>query len=258
VAKRSASAQALPSDSVCPGLHSTEGGNRIVWWDPNQLNLRVLAKEGVRQQKLLAHSAEANQSIEAHARWKARREEQVRQGSRPTVLALPITDLATGRSAEPEPALVEATDIPRGNRPRGPRFGTLVHAVLAHVPLDAERPRVSALCQALARLTGATDDETAASIDAVLAALAHPRLCAARASTQARREVAVTQALGDGTLAEGIIDLAYLADEGWIIIDFKTDATVDPRGVYASQLHRYVEAVKRATGLAASGVLLQV
>jgi ATP-dependent helicase/nuclease subunit A len=256
VAKRTASAQTLPGDSVCPGLHTTEGGNRIVWWDPTQLELHVRAKEGVRQQKLLAHSATANQSIEAHARWKSRREQQVLHGSRPSVLALPITDLAKGASAEP--ALVEATDIPRRSRPRGPRFGTLVHAVLAQVPLDAERPRVLALCEALARLTGATPEETAASIDAVLATLTHPRLSAARASPQVRREVAVAHVLDDGTLAEGVIDLAYLSDSGWIIIDFKTDETVDPRGVYAAQLHRYVEAVKLATGLATSGVLLQV
>ena len=256
VAKRTASAQTLSSDSVWPGRHATEGGNHVVWWDPGQLELRVLAKEGVRQQKLLAHSASANQSIEAHARWKAQRQQQVLQGSHPSVLALPITDLAKGPAAEA--ALVEATDIPRRNRPRGPRFGTLVHAVLAQVPLAAERPRVAALCEALSRLTGATADETAASIDAVLAALAHPRLSAARTSTQVRREVAVTQLLDDGTLAEGIVDLAYLSDNEWIIVDFKTDETVDPRGTYATQLHRYVEAVKRATGSKASGVLLQV
>jgi ATP-dependent helicase/nuclease subunit A len=256
VAKRTASAEALPSDSVCPGLHATEGGNQVVWWDPSRLKLRVLAKEGVRQQKLLAPSPAANQSVEAHARWKARREQRVLQGSRPTVLALPITELA--RDLAPEPALVEATDIPRRDRPRGPRFGTLVHAVLARVPLDAERPRVAALCEALARLTGATQDETVASIDAVLAALAHPRLSAARASAQVRREVAVSQVLDDGTLAEGIIDLAYLSDGGWLVVDFKTDEVIDARGGYATQLHRYVEAVKRATGLEASGVLLQV
>lgn len=256
VAKRTANAQTLPTDSICPGLHTTEGGNHVVWWDPSQLKLRVLAKEGVRQQKLLAHSATANQSIDAHARWKARRDQQVVQGSRPTVLALPITELAKGPSAET--ALVETTDIQRLGRPRGPRFGTLVHAVLAQVPLDAERPRISALCESLSRLTGATREETAASIDAVLAALAHPRLSAARASPQVRREVAVAEVLDDGTLAEGIIDLAYLSDGGWIIVDFKTDERVDARGGYATQLHRYVEAVKRATGLKASGVLLQV
>ena len=256
VARRTASAQTLPSDSVGPGLHTTEGGNPVVWWDPSRLVLRVLAKEGVRQQKLLAHSAEANQSIEAHARWKARRAQQVEQGSRPTVLAAPITDLAQGPCAEP--ALVEATDVARLGRPRGPRFGTLVHAVLAQVPLDAERPRVAALCEALARLTGAPQDETVAALDAVLAALAHPRIRAARGATEARREVAVAQVLDDGTLAEGIIDLAYLSDTGWVIVDFKTDQTVDARGSYAAQLRRYVEAVKQATGREACGVLLQV
>lgn len=256
VAKRTASAQALPEDSVAPGGHRTEGGNTVVWWDPHQLGLRVVAKEGVRQQKLLKHSAQANQSIEAHASWKARRAEEVAQGSRPTVRALPVTDLA--RRASAEPALVEKTDLVRGGRPRGPRFGTLVHAVLAHVPLDAERPRVAALCEALARLTEATAEEAAAAVDAVLAALAHPRLQRARSSPQVRREVAVTQVLEDGALAEGIIDFAYLTDAGWIVVDFKTDEVVDPAGAYADQLRRYVDAVKRATGAAATGVLLQV
>jgi ATP-dependent exoDNAse (exonuclease V) beta subunit len=49
-----------------------------------------------------------------------------------------------------------------------------------------------------------------------------------------------------------------LSDREWIIVDFKTDETVDARGSYANQLYRYVAAVKRATGLDASGVLLQV
>ncbi|MDF3064964.1 MAG: ATP-dependent nuclease, subunit [Polyangiaceae bacterium] len=256
VAKRTASAQTLPSDSVAPGLHTTEGGSRAVWWDPSQLKLRVYAKEGVRQQKLLAHSPDANQSIEAHARWKARRQQEVVRGSKPSVAALPITALAQGPSAAP--ALVETTDIVRGNRPRGPRFGTLVHAVLAHVPLNAERHCIAPLCEALARLTGATSEEAASAIDAVLAALAHPRLAAARASEQVRREVAVTQVLEDGTLAEGIIDLAYLSRSGWVIVDFKTDEVVDPLGTYANQLRQYVEAVKQATGVEAQGVLLQV
>ena len=64
--------------------------------------------------------------------------------------------------------------------------------------------------------------------------------------------------LDDGTLAEGIIDLAYLCGEQWTILDFKTDEVVDPRGVYANQLRRYVEAVRRATGMQACGILLQV
>lgn len=256
VLKRTASAQALPGDSVAPGLHTTEGGNKVVWWDPSHLKLKVFAKEGVRQQKLLAHSSDASQSIEAHARWKARRAEEVRRGARPSLLARPITDLAQATAAAP--ALVEAVAGRRSARPRGPRFGTLVHAILAHAPLDAEAARLAALSSALGRLLGAPPEEISAAADAVMAALSHARLREARAALELRREVAVSEILADGTLAEGIIDLAYLTETGWTIVDFKTDEVIDPRGPYADQLRRYVEAVSRATGLPSTGVLLQV
>jgi ATP-dependent exoDNAse (exonuclease V) beta subunit len=256
VAKRSGSAQATPEDSVAPGLHVTEGGNRVVWWDPSQLKLQVVAKEGIRQQKLLSPSPEANQSVEAHARWKARRELTAAQGSRPSLLARPITALSQDSTGAT--ALVETTDVSRRGRPRGARFGTLVHAVLAQVPLEAERARVVAVSEALARLIGATREEATSAVDAVLAALAHPRLVEARASKDLRREVATSTVLEDGTVAEGVVDLAYRTDAGWVVVDFKTDEAVETEGPYAEQLRRYVDAVARATGEKASGVLLRV
>lgn len=256
VVKRTASAQAQTEDSVAPGLHFTEGGNPVVWWDPSKLKLGMSTKEGVRQQKLLAPSNAATQSIEAYSRWKARRAQTVAQGSRPSVLAVPITELARGSAGVA--AVVEATDIARRGRPRGARFGTLVHAILAQIPLDADCPRVSSACDVLSRIIGATAEESVFAIDAVMAALDHPRLCQARSATETRREVAVSYVLEDGTLAEGIVDLAYRIETGWIVVDFKTDGIVDEGGAYAEQLHHYVEAVRRATGGAVSGVLLQV
>ncbi|HYO97072.1 MAG TPA: UvrD-helicase domain-containing protein [Polyangiaceae bacterium] len=256
VAERSASAQAMPEDSVAPGLHVTEAGNRVVWWDPCALKLHVVAKEGVRQQKLLAPSPDANQSVEAHARWRARREQTVAEGSRPSVSARSITALS--RDASGAAAVVESTDVARQGRPRGARFGTLVHAVLAQVPLDAERSGIVAACAALSRLTGASSEEAASAVDAVVAALAHPRLCQARSSKDVRREVAISRVLDDGTLVEGIIDLAYRTQTGWVVVDFKTDQNVETAGVYAEQLRQYVDAVQRATGESASGVLLRV
>jgi ATP-dependent helicase/nuclease subunit A len=256
VAKRSASAQASPDDSVAPGLHVTEAGNAVVWWDPCKLKLHVVAKEGIRQQKLLSPSPEANQSVEAHARWKARRERTVTQGSRPSLLARPITALA--QESTGAIALVETTEVARRGRPRGARFGTLVHAVLAQVPLDAERSRIQAVSDALARLIGATHEEASSAVDAVMAALAHPRLADARASKDLRREVATSTVLEDGTVAEGVIDLAYRTEAGWVVIDFKTDEMVETEGAYAEQLRRYVEAIERATGEKTSGLLLRV
>ena len=63
----------------------------------------------------------------------------------------------------------------------------------------------------------------------------------------------------DGTLAEGVVDLAFREAEGWVVVDFKTDRELaERREVYAAQVALYVEAVAAATGLAARGVLLQV
>ena len=48
---------------------------------------------------------------------------------------LPLLDLADIR--------IEVVDVPRvTGRPFGPRFGTLVHATLATVPLDADEATV--------------------------------------------------------------------------------------------------------------------
>lgn len=256
VAKRTASVLATPDDSVAPGLHQSEAGNPVVWWDPSVLELRVVVTEGVRQQKLLSPSPRATQSVEAHARWREQREATVIKGSQPSLVARTVTELAqelTGATA-----LVESTEVERKGRPRGARFGTLVHALLAHTPLDAGRSRVAALGDALARLVGATSEEQQHAIEAVLAALAHPRLLEARQSSDVRREVAVSQVLEDDTLAEGVIDLVYRTERSWIVVDFKTDEVVEPEGPYAEQVARYVAAIERATGEKALGVLLRV
>ena len=93
---------------------------------------------------------------------------------------------------------------------------------------------------------------------AALAALAHPQLRAAARSPDARREVVVTEQRHDGSIAEGVIDLAYRTESEWIVVDFKTDEVVPTNGAYAEQLRLYVAALQRATGEPARGVLLQV
>jgi len=257
VAQRTASAPATSEDSVAPGAHVTEAGNAVVWWDPCALKLRVTASEGVRQQKLLAPSPRATASIEAHSRWKARRERTIAHGARATLIARPITELARSATAKAV-ALVETTRASREGRPRGARFGTLVHSVLAYVPLAAERPQIAQLCEALGRLAGASRDEVTFAVEAVFAALAHPRLQAARLAKEVRREVAIAQRLEDGSLAEGVIDLAYRDEAGWVVVDFKTDVFVETRGAYAEQLSLYVQCLTAATGEPTRGVLLTV
>ena len=62
-----------------------------------------------------------------------------------------------------------------------------------------------------------------------------------------------------GRLMEGIIDLAFVEDNTWVIVDFKTDADVSKqRDQYSRQLQWYASALSRLTGLPARGYLLGV
>jgi len=258
VLTRSAQTQATPEDAVAPGLHRSQSGSPVVWWDPKTLRLRAPPLGGVRQQKLLAESARSAEGIAQYAQWLERRRATLEVGSRPSVVAHTMTELSKQPFAAPATAVVESTGVSREGRPRGKRFGTLVHAVLAHAPFDADRQALTALSSSLSRLIGALEAETACAVDAAAAALSHPRLRAAALSADARREVVVAERRSDGSIAEGVIDLAYRTESEWVVVDFKTDEVVPTNGVYAEQLRLYVEALQRATGEPARGVLLQV
>ena len=113
------------------------------------------------------------------------------------------------------------------------------------------------------RILGATDEEVEAAIETVARAIVHPllrRAAQAAAAKRYRRECPVAIRLDDGTLVEGVVDAAFFQDgEGWTVLDFKTDAEIAGRlEEYRRQVSLYVEAVARATGAAARGVLLRV
>jgi ATP-dependent exoDNAse (exonuclease V) beta subunit len=148
-------------------------------------------------------------------------------------------------------------------RPHGKRFGTLTHAVLAQIPLDAPSAAVRAAAGVHGRLLGATDLEIDAAAVTVVAALAHPLLRrASRARPGCRREVPVMLVQDDGSLVEGIVDLAFREPEGppeWIVVDYKTDLELAGRLVeYEEQVRLYARAVSAATGERARGVLFRI
>ena len=151
----------------------------------------------------------------------------------------------------------------RPERPGGVRFGQLVHAVLATVPLDAPEADIAAVVDVQARLLSAPPEEAAASRDTVLRVLGHDLLHRARqAATRGmcRREAPVTRTLGDGALVEGIVDLAFEEKGSWTVIDYKTDREIAAGGEdrYRRQLALYVEAIGEATGARATGVLVRI
>ncbi|MGH0029015.1 MAG: UvrD-helicase domain-containing protein [Myxococcota bacterium] len=238
------------------GLHS------VVWWDPNVLALDVQGDVGLRQTRIL-ETDESGVVVEKgtrdHERWRDARAARLERGAQPSLRTASVTELAEQAPALGASIPVEQVERGAAGRPHGKRFGTLVHAVLAVVDLDAGPAEVEAAAHLQGRLVGAGPEEVAAAVEATRAALAHPLLRRAATSDALRRETPVLLAGDDGGLAEGVVDLAFREAGRWTVVDFKTDVELGTRrDVYAAQVQRYVDAVAKATGEPAEGLLLVV
>ena len=195
-----------------------------------------------------------------HDAWQATRVEVRERARRPSSVVETATEQATLQkgAGAPRPEVLRTT-VERAGRPGGKRFGILVHAALAVVPLDADDAAIARVTAVQGRLVGSPANEVDAAKAAVRAALQHDIFQRARASSDVRRECAIQRAVDDGTIVEGVVDLAFLDGDQWLVVDFKTDAELGERlDVYATQLHVYTEALTRATGGKARAVLLSV
>jgi ATP-dependent helicase/nuclease subunit A len=267
---------------VTPGLHVPEAGaHRVVWWDPGILQLDARETMGLRQSKLLEadkQNERSDRGTHEYEAWRERREEIIAAGSRPALRVASATELAISGALPtmPEAAEIEIERVARvSERPRGKRFGTLVHAILAHLALDAEATAIAAQASFFGRALDATPNEVRAAIATVANALASPLMRRAAAATIVRREAPLLLKLetianlGEGanaptsTMVEGVADLAFVEDrEGvarWIVVDFKTDFELERRvNEYRTQLALYLRAITRATAMPAAGYLLLI
>ena len=269
----------LLESSIKPGLHRPEQGpHGVVWWDPRTLEPpEVEGNFGLRQAEILQENGEASsESLRRYNEWKARRDATLKTGQRLEFEVFTVTE------ATEAPAHLQAqidVDIleKRADRPQGPRFGTLVHTILRDVDLGAAssadgdrtargertekngREEVARLAKVHGRVLGALPDEVEAAVEAVSAALEHALLRRARAATRCHRELPIMVKTDGGRLLEGNIDLAFLEDGAWTVVDFKSDADHPSREPqYRRQLEWYVFALSRITGLPARGWLLGV
>jgi ATP-dependent exoDNAse (exonuclease V) beta subunit len=256
------------AQTVSPGLHQFDAESRepydVVWWDPSALNLGVEAPFGLRRQELIAKDV-APEVVAAGQRayigWRDARDEALKAGTQPSVRVRTATEWAVASGSEAS-ELVEVVRLDAApGRPSGTRFGTLVHAVLATVPLDASPATVHAITATQSRVVGATADESSAARGVVEAALRHPLFDAARTAVSegtCLRETPVTLTVGD-QLVEGTVDFAFQTADGTTVIDFKTDR-VD--GVqlerYQRQVGLYAAAIGRVNGEKVRAVLMMV
>jgi ATP-dependent exoDNAse (exonuclease V) beta subunit len=252
------------ADNVRPGRHAF-GDYDVAWWDPRRLTLDVQRVYGLRREDLIVDPG--RETVDADRKryddWLAARQAAQAAGGRPSLRVRIATEWARARQDGDEARDVELVDGSAGAaRPGGARFGTLVHAALATVALDAMPPEIADSVGLQARILGAPAEEAAAATAVVAAALAHPLMARAREAWRAgrcRRETPLAIREPDGSLVEGVLDLAFEDADGWTVVDFKTDAEMAGElGRYRRQVGLYASVVARATGKKARGVLMRL
>ena len=219
-------------------------------------------------------------------RWRLARADARAAGSVPSIVVEPVRAWASRQVGPPSASMprgeppaspdqprlaIDAATIaiahvarpPADDRPRGAGFGSLVHAVLARVPFDASRQTIADVSAVEARILGLEAEDAAAAASVVERVLGHDVLLRARtaeARGACRRETPITCALPDGTLLEGIVDLAFEQDQTWTVVDYKTDRemAVDGEEQYRRQVALYASAIALATGASCDGIVLVI
>ena len=249
--------------------HSALITYRVTWWDPSILHLNAPSSFGLRRDDLIVKDGDrlaVEDRLAEYERWRAEREGLLEQGSVPSLRIQTATAWAVEAAtlgiddAIAAASGIEVVHMPGAERrPRGPRFGTLVHAVLAIVPLDADEEIILRTADVQARIINSPREEVVAAAHAVRAVLKHELMVRARASSRVRRETPITWMQKDGTLIEGILDLAFDEEGLTTVIDFKTDHELSAgEARYRAQLQKYVDAVAAATERRVAGVLFKV
>jgi ATP-dependent exoDNAse (exonuclease V) beta subunit len=262
---------ALSTEHRAPSTeHGAPSTYSVTWWDPGALHLGAAPPFGLRRDDLIVKTGDlfgADERLADYERWRDSKAAVVARASAPgvrfitaTAWAAKAAELGIDTVLAEQASAITILEIPgAANRPRGPRFGSLVHAVLATAPLDADADLIARTARIHARLLNAGADEIRGAVEVVSAVLRHDLVARARASASVKRETPVSWVQRDGTLVEGVLDLAFDEGEGTVVVDFKTDhelAAGESR--YRAQLLQYVTAVSRATGRPASGVLFRV
>ena len=185
--------------------------------------------------------------------------QRVDAASRASLRAQTVTGSVKGASDDDEP-------LPRRLQQSGRAWGTAIHRCL-----DAmARGRRGVALEAFVRAVVADenlDESSVARLQRVLDGVATSASWteATRAGTM-QSELAVMHVettTGQAVVTEGVIDLAVLHDDGWTVLDWKSDrADADEwtrlQRVYDAQVARYAAMLHDVTGLAAAGTVVRV
>ena len=195
-----------------------------------------------------------------------------------TRASLPSYDLKAAKefalSAHGKPLTTRSTPIEREiesledvleDAERGIRWGTVIHTLL-EMEMEGGMGELSAIAAALLMENDLDSHFAADAIELVESVKRSAIWKRAVASGQCLTEVSFCLLHGDAslpTLLRGKIDLVFHEDDGWVIVDYKTDRPAERTSEqlalkYAPQVKLYAEAWKECTGeeVAETGLFL--
>jgi ATP-dependent helicase/nuclease subunit A len=179
------------------------------------------------------------------ARWEKQRRDLIETAARRPFVPASATAVAA-RGAPPSVTRAEASG--------GRSFGSLVHRLLEWTPLEESSPdAIGAMAEALAPSHGLDPDGARRAAEAVRTVLALPLLERARRARRVFRELPLVFPEG-ADLVEGVVDLVFEEEGGFVLVDYKTDAIAPGQELaqaahHAPQLRLYGRGLAQATGL---------
>ena len=226
---------------------------------PHRERLEVAAEELARRERA-AEAGRAQAGVEGYRFMPVTR-----------LAKLPLKQAGPGMP-EPNEAIVVGLSAldPSHTGPGGYAWGSAVHAVLEAAARGVNEERLRSLAAMLLAEMDGDEDGRPQGLDALMSTVASVMgadlwVRARRAERQLaevpfavawdRSETSQLDPAGDhrpSSYLEGVIDLAFLEADGWVIVDYKTDRTdradfETRRASYREQLRLYSQAWERLT-----------
>ena len=174
-------------------------------------------------------------------------------------------DEATKRAEEEIVSPLRMSDLPscpaflEEKKQTGAEHGTLMHRALSLIPLDGLRGHVHLYGPVKEALHTMAEQEIFTYqelmqiyIKGVAEYFASDLGQRMLQSTNVRREWSFNLVIEGGTLLQGVIDCAFFEDDGWVMVDYKTDRIYDETSFlqrYEGQLAWYARALATITGI---------
>jgi ATP-dependent helicase/nuclease subunit A len=156
------------ADTVCPGRYAFGLSESYeVVWDPTKLALGARPSYALRQEDFLKEidKATVQQDLAAYRDWESKKAALIEAASVPSLRVQTITQRAARTLETSHPIEVKLINIGKGKGgPGGARYGSLVHAMLATVPLTAGLPIIQEIAALHGKILDANPEEVLSAV----------------------------------------------------------------------------------------------